>query len=127
MKRILSFALVGGFATILDWFIFYILAINFNMYYQFALVVSFSLSAVFNYVFNKKITFKSRSKKIFSQFTLFFIIALFALLISILVMFVLVDLFLIDKLISRIFTTLLIFFINYLAHSNLTFSNRFFC
>lgn len=120
------FILVGGVATALDWSVFYLLAIKIMLYYQLSLMISFSLACIVNYTFNKLFTFRSKSKKIFRQFSLFSVIAIFSLLLTMILMFIFVDVLFIHKMLSRIFVTMIMLFFNYILHKFLTFNKRFF-
>jgi len=130
-KKLLKFefiryVLVGGLATIIDWMVFYILVILLGLYYQFSLVISFSLGATTNYAFNKIFTFKCKSRKIISQFSLFSVIAVISLLLSMFLMFFLVDIILLEKMLSRILTTVIMLIINYSMNKYITFNKRLF-
>ena len=124
--KLVRFSICGGLATLIDWTLFYFLAIKLMIYYQLSLIISFSLSAFVNYSINKLFTFRCRSKKIFRQILLFYFIVMISLLYSMFFMFVFVDLLLWDKMLSRIFTTFITLILNYIMHSNLTFNKKFF-
>ncbi len=124
--KFIRYFTVGVLATIVDWSAFYICAILLNFYYQPSLVIAFSLGSLTNYILNKSFTFECTSEKILKQFSVFMIIATSTLLLSMLVMFILIDLLAVDKMISRVLTTFLMLVINYLLHKNLTFNKRFF-
>lgn len=126
IKQFAKFALVGGIATGIDWGLFYILALKLNLYYQLSLIISFSSSAIFNYSFNKIFTFKSKSKKIIKQFFTFFVLSIIALLLSMLLMFIFIEVVSLEKMFSRILTTAIILFFNYAVHRSITFNKRFF-
>lgn len=123
--KFLRYLLVGGVATIADWASFYLLAIVLGVYYQTSLLISFSVGAVINYSFNKKFTFNCKSKKILKQFSLYVLVLAMYFLITIFVMFIFVNLFLLEKMTSRILTTISTVFIHYLLHKNITFNKKF--
>ena len=116
----------SAIAAVIDWSFFYILIIFIGIYYQFALVLSYSAGATFNYIFHKKITFKNKSKKIPIQFSAFFIRSLIALSLSSLIIFIFVDLFCLHKVISRIITTSVILFFNFFTAKYYIFNRKFF-
>jgi putative flippase GtrA len=127
LKRdFVRFFIVGGISTIVDWIVFYLLAFLALSHYQLALVVGFSCGAITNYSLNKTYTFKSKTKKIASQFTIFILFATGALILSIGLMYLFIDLLIIHKMISRIITTGIIFVINYFVHKNITFNKKYF-
>jgi putative flippase GtrA len=122
----IRYFIVGVVGTAVDWGIFYALALPLNVYYQLSLVASFSSGAVTNYILNKTFTFRCKSNKIFRQFSVFFSIATACLLLSIVFMFIFVDLMMLHKMVSRIITTFIILGIGYLMQKNITFNKRFF-
>ena len=117
---------VGVVVTLVDWGSFYWLALLIGLHYQLSLAISFSLGGITSYTCNKIFTFKSKSRKIIGQFSIFILLSLFSLLLSSGIMFVLVDLVLIHKMFSRILTTFTLVFINYLLHKYITFNKKFF-
>jgi putative flippase GtrA len=122
----IRYFIVGVIATIVDWGSFYILALRINFYYQFSLILSFSLGATTNYILNKIFTFRCKSKQIIGQFSVFIIISIFSLLLSMAIMFILIDLILLHKMVSRIVTTFIMLGVNYYMHKFITFNKRFF-
>lgn len=126
IKKLSKFAFIGGLATLLDWTIFYLLAIRAEVFYLVALIISFSTSAFFNFYLNKRFTFKNKSKKVIAQLSVFLVIASASLFLSILIMIIFVEYWQINKIVSRIITTSLVFFINYFVHKSLTFNPRIF-
>lgn len=122
--KFLRYLLVGGVATLADWISFYLLAEVGGIHYQLSLLTSFSVGAIINYSFNKVFTFKCKSKKIFKQFLLYILVLVMYLVITIFVMFIFVNLFSLEKMTSRILTTITTVFIHYLLHKNITFNKK---
>ena len=125
-KEFIRFGFVGGVSTLVDWTIFFILAITINLNYQIAVVSSYLCGAIVNYTLNKLITFKSTSKKIAHQFGIFIGIATISLFASMGLMFTLIELATLDKMTSRIITTGIIFIANYFLHKHITFNKKWF-
>lgn len=123
--KFLRYLLIGGVATLADWISFYLLIEALGIYYQTSLLISFSVGAIINYAFNKRFTFKCQSQKIFKRFSLYIFVVAVYLLLTVLVMFIFVDLFLLEKMTSRILTTVTTVFVHYLMHKNFTFNKRF--
>jgi putative flippase GtrA len=118
--------LVGGIATIIEWIIFYLLAIAIGIYYQAALIIAISISSITNYTMSKTFTFKCKSKKIISQFSIFSTIVIIYLLLSILLMAILVESLSLHKMTSKILTTAIMLIINYNLHKHITFNKKLF-
>lgn len=117
---------VGGFASIVDWILFYLFALELNIYYQFSLILSFSIATTINYILSKILTFKCKSKKITRQFLLFLFFSIITLLLSMLLMFIMVDMIFLEKMISRILTTFILLLFNFFVSKKLIFNRRFF-
>lgn len=76
----LRFAIVGGFNTLLDFGIFFLLGSVFNVNKQVANICSTSIAFVFSFFTNKRHTFKSSSREhIVREMILFTIVTLFGL------------------------------------------------
>jgi putative flippase GtrA len=118
--------LTGGIATIIDWTMFYALAIIIGIYYQIALIISIATASITNYILSKTFTFKCKSKKIIPQFFLFSIIVIIYLLLSILLMTLFVESLNLHKMTSKILTTGIMLIINYNLHKHITFNKKFF-
>jgi putative flippase GtrA len=130
LKKITSstfirYGIVGAIATAVDWGSFYISAYLLNLYYQISLVISFVLGTLSNYILNRTITFKSKTKNK-AQIAVHFGISLISLGISSLLMFLFIEKLFIGKMVARISTTALVFFLNYFMHKNITFNKRIF-
>lgn len=121
-----KYVFVGGIATIVDWGVFYLLSEELHFYYQLALVVSFVFGSLTNFLLNKVITFQCKSKKIVGQVGVHLAISFVSLLMSVGLMFVMVEIVLVDKMISRVFVTFIMLFVNFFMHKYLTFNKRFF-
>lgn len=125
-KEFIKFVLVGGTSALIDWGLFYLLAIILTLHYQISIIISFSCSVIFHYTFNKKFTFKSKSKKVGTQFSIFLVVVTIYILLSMGIMFILVKLVSLPKMISKISTTCLMFIVSYFLNKNLTFNKKFF-
>jgi putative flippase GtrA len=121
-----KFFIVGGVSTLIDWGSFFILSMIFGFYYQLSLVVSYTLGGITNYSLNKIFTFKNKSKNLALQFTTFFSLALFSLFVSMLIMYLLVDILSMHEMLSRMLTTALVFLLNYVMHKYITFNKKIF-
>ena len=124
--KFFKYAFIGGFVTLLDWSIFYVLSSILNVYYQLAVIISFTIGATTKFGFNKIFTFQSKYKKISLQYSVFFIVTIIGLLASVLFMYLFVDLLFIHKIISRIATTIITLFLNFFLDNYITFNKRFF-
>ena len=121
-----KFLIVGALSTIIDWGSFFLIAIILGLHYQISLVIAYTFGGITNYVLNKFFTFKNYSKQIALQLVTFFTLAFTSLLISMVIMFFLVEVFILHEMISRILTTFIVFIINYFMHKFITFNKNIF-
>jgi len=123
---IIRYLIVGIIATLFDWSFFYLCNYILTLHYQISLGIGFTIGTLINYTLNRLFTFMSKAKHVISQMGTHFTIALSTLLISLLIMYLLVDIINLTNMISRIITTAIVFFINYILHKNITFNKKYF-
>jgi putative flippase GtrA len=121
LPAFLLYAMCGGIATAFDWGSFYLTGFIFKWHYLPAVVVSFSLGAMINYVANKFITFKNYYKNIPLQFGVYLFGVATALTLTALQMLLLVDYCHLPPMSSRITVTGIMLFYNFAYHNWLTF------
>lgn len=85
-REFVKFGIVGFSGTVVDLGVYNLLAILFGFNIYFSRLISFTLAATNNYIFNRKWTFRSSDKKIATQFGKFFLISVIGLLMNLAVM-----------------------------------------
>lgn len=126
LPELLPYIIIGGVATLLDWGMFSLAVTRLQIHYQFALALGYMAGGVFHYTTNKIITFKCRSKKLGSQLSLYILVGITSLLISMGVLAALINVFAISKVVSRMLTTGIMILPNYLLHKHISFSKKIF-
>lgn len=126
LTEFLPYFFIGAIATVIDWSIFWVVVNLMNWHYEIALVIGFITAGLFHFTSNKIITFKCHSKQIGSQYTLYIIVAVIALLVSMAMMACWVNIFMLNKMWARIITTAVMLVPNYLLHKHITFSKKIF-
>jgi putative flippase GtrA len=121
-SEILRYSIAGISSTMVDWALFYLLAIEFHMHYRLALSLAVGLSAIVNYRINRAFTFHSTSTMVIRQMLLYFALVLLSLLLSLLLMHLLIDVIHLRKMTARVITTLLLAIFNYLMTKWLPFN-----
>ena len=119
--QFIKYTIVGGTVAVFDIAFVYFLVEKLNVFYLSAVVISFVFAAGINFVFQKIFTFKCGSKKYFSQFSKFCLIAIFGVLINIAVVFVAVEYFEIWYLLGKILAAGIAFIWNFFANKFFTF------
>jgi putative flippase GtrA len=120
------YLLVGGAATCVDWGVYYLCAIVAALHYQISLVIAQVLAGAVHYVLNKTFTFRCTSRQILRQIGAYVLVSLVYLLLSMVVMYLLVDLLGLGKMVSRVATTGVMILASYFLHRAVTFNERFF-
>ena len=123
-RQFLLYTFIGGIATAVDWGSFYLLNQQAGIDYKLAVTLSFTFGAITNYVLNKTITFKDKTKQIGAQIGIYIIISVLSLLMSVLLMFIQIDLLAVHAMVARVITTGIMLCCNFLMHKLLTFNQR---
>ena len=116
----------GGVATATDWCVFWLLATRLQLNYQGSLVLAFTAGALVNYTITKLFVFRCTSRQVPRQLTVYFTVTLATLLLSMLCMYVCVQLLAWPKLPSRMLTTGAMLPVNFLLHKLITFNRALF-
>ncbi len=125
-KEFIKFFLVGSTSSFVDLGLFYLFAIILTFHYQVSLVIAFLCSLVVHFSLNKKFTFKSKSKRIVLQISLFLLVVVIYLLLSMFLMFFFVEIIFLHKILSKVLITGLLFFVSFTLHKYLTFNKKWF-
>ena len=96
-KEIINYLIIGVLTTVVNLavkyaLLFTVLNASDATQLQIAVVISWVVACIFAYITNRKIVFKSKSKKILKEFTAFVSARLFTLFLEMLIMFVFVTL-----------------------------------
>jgi len=121
-KTFFLYIIFGGLATIVDWGSFAFCTYFLGFHYILGVTISFSFGSITNFTLNKYLNFQNKYKKIHLQFLLYLLVALLGLCITILLMWLMIDGFGIEKFIARIITTAIVLIYNFLGHKLITFN-----
>lgn len=125
-NEFLAYFFIGATATMIDWGMFWLTVKKLGFHYEVGLVSAYIPAGIFHFFANKFITFQCKSKSIGSQYSVYIILTLSSLMISMGIIAILINLLALDKMPARILTTALMLIPNYLLHKNITFSKRLF-
>ena len=120
-KTFLYYMCCGGLATIFDWSSFYIASYILKLNYIVAISISFILGATINYTTNRYYTFNNKFNNISLQYAVFLLGSSSALILTFVQMIILVEYLHIDRMVSRIFITVIMLFYNFTFHKVYTF------
>ena len=127
-NEIIRYIFIGGCTTLVSLISYYVLIsslLNPNnpLQLQIANIISWLLAVTFAFFTNKKIVFKSESKKIGAEAFKFFTSRLVTLFIDILFMFITVTLIHFNPKIAKLFVQLIILVLNYILSKFIVFKN----
>jgi putative flippase GtrA len=121
--QIFRYTFVGGLAFIVDFSLLYLLTDLFKIHYLVSAGISFIFGLLVNYLLSILWVFNSRKiKNVMNEFIFFTLIGLFGLGITEVLLWMLTDLFALYYLISKIITTIIVYFWNFFARKYLLFN-----
>jgi len=120
-RNIVLYGIIGSFAALIDFLIFRILTSINGFYYVFANIVSVSVGITISFSLNKRFNFRVFDK-VLKRFVVFALIGLSGLLISSVIIFVLVDLFDLNKTLAKAMTIILLALVQFLLNKSITFN-----
>jgi putative flippase GtrA len=124
VRQFTLYVLMGGMATGVDWLSFYSLNIIGGVSYLVAVILSFSLGAMINYLLNRFITFKDQTRQIIAQIGVYSFICVLSLLGSIILMYVLVEQVRLWPMAARMVTSGIMLVLNFLVHKFITYNQQ---
>jgi len=116
-----KFSFVGGICAVIDYLVFFIGLQFFDLNYMYALCLSVFFSGSTNFILNKFLTFKNKSKRYLWQSSKFAIVVVISIMMNFAIMYLFVDILKIYPLIARLLTILIMWGMNFLMHSTFTF------
>lgn len=122
----LPYFFVGLTATLIDWGLFWVGVTQWHVHYEIALVIGYLTAGGFHYFANKRFTFKCSSQQISSQLSVYILVNLSSLALSIVVMALLVQWIRLDDIAARVITTAMMLVPNYFFHKHITFNRKIF-
>jgi putative flippase GtrA len=120
----IRFAIVGSSGFLLDFFILVFLVEIAQVHYLAAATCGFIAATIFNYIFNKKWTFKDNSSRYIRQYAIFLIISIVGLGINNGVLYIGVEIFGIYYIFTKIVATLLVALWNFFMNKFITFKKH---
>jgi len=113
-KTPIMFIIFGVLTTIVNIFAYVFFVEFFEINYLISNIIAWFISIVFAYITNRKWVFESKSKKILNEFILFLSGRISSGIIDSLLMFISVDIFVFNDLISKIVIGIIVVIFNYI-------------
>lgn len=125
IKKAFLFIVSGGTAALSNLVLFYIFLNWFHIWYLIASIASFIFSVVVGFYLQKYLTFKDADKgETLRQAEVFFLVSMVNLGINILLMLLFVEVFKIDKILSKVFTLAILACWNYFVYEKFVFNKK---
>lgn len=123
-RQFIKFSIVGASGTAIDWIFYFICTRWLGIYYLLAKAISFILAAVNNYIWNRTWTFRSQEKRVFREFSKFFIVSIIGLGVNTFIMYLMVDRFKLYDFWGLIVATAIVLIWNFFANKLWTFKEK---
>lgn len=132
-EEVINYLIIGGLTTIINLIVKYallftILKANNPTQLQISVVISWIVACLFAYITNRKIVFKSKSKKILKEFLSFVISRICTLLLEMFIMFIFVTLLKLNSnlwvIIWSIFSQVVVIVTNYIFSKLIIFKEK---
>lgn len=115
LGQFLVYGLVGGVSTALDWGSFYLTNSQLGLHYMVCTFISIVIGSGANFILNRMVTFKNKSKRVGLQLAVYCAVAAASILLSVFWMYLFVTIIGLLPIIARIITTLIMYPINFLV------------
>ena len=120
----LRYFIAGGTAGVIDLVVLYILNTVFGIYYLLSAILAFIAAFIVSFTGHKFWTFKSHEESTHSQVVLYFGTSMFGLFLNTLLMYVFVDYFYIQVILSQIIVGLLVACVSFFISRNVVFKYK---
>lgn len=127
-EEVIKYLFFGVLTTLVSIVIYWIFTKLFNVNYMISNVISWIGSVSFAYITNKLFVFKSKcdnEKDVIIEIYQFFKYRLFSLVIDILLMYLFVEIFSVDDMISKLIVQFIVIVLNYLFSKLFVFNKKF--
>ena len=113
LKEFLLYLVVGGVATVTEWLIFFVLEKT-ALHYMLATVIAYVIATFVNWLAGRVLVFKVSTKAITREIMEIYIASIVGLLLNLGLMWLMVDAFDFNEMLSKIIATGLVFLYNFL-------------
>ena len=129
IKQFISYFGVGGAAALVEWGVFFLLVYLFNTPYLYATVLAFIVSTTVNWILGRMFAFKNsnyKGKKA-QELILVFVVSAVGLVFNMILMYLFVSVFSMNsnilKTVSKVLSTGIVFFWNFLSRKYLIYKD----
>ena len=123
IRELFLYLIVGGFATVSEWAIFFLLDRG-AVHYVFATIIAYLLSTLINWLAGRLLVFKKSNLPFFKEIASVYLASIVGLLLNLLIMWVAVDLLSVNEMIAKIAATAIVFAYNFLVRKLLIYKQK---
>ena len=123
IKDFLLYLIVGGIATFTEWIIFFVLD-KVSFHYTLATIIAYILSTFVNWLAGRILVFTQNQQPIFKEILEIYIASIVGLLMNLVIMWVAVDFLAFNEMLSKIVSTAIVFFYNFLVRKLLIYKKH---
>jgi len=125
LRKVFSYLLVGGVATIVEWVFFWLFNSVAGIQYLISTIFAMVISTFSNWYFGRLWTFKDSEKKgVLSEIAQVYLAGIVGVLLNMLIMYILVEKFAVGNMLSKMLATAIVFAYNYLIRRLLIYRNK---
>ena len=124
LKQVVKFGIVGASNIFVDVLVYWLLTRFGGFYYLLAATISFLAANIWSYFWNRRWTFHDHSPAIIRQYLKFLAANVIAILLNLLLLFVFVDFFNFDDLVSKIIASIAVGLVNFIINKIWAFSEQ---
>ena len=120
-KKLIGFFLIGVFSTLIDVGLLYFFTDDLGIWYIYSATVSYACGMAANFFLNKYLNFRDTSRNYIRQFFFFVLISLVSLALTLVILYLAVEIFAVNYLTGKVLAVIIAFFWNYFGQSRITF------
>lgn len=118
-RNLILYGIIGCFSSSLD-FVIYTFLVRVGLYYLIANCISVMAGIITSFSLNRQYNFKVKDATI-RRFSIFLTVGVCGMMLSSLILFLCVDIFFIDKLLSKLLSIVLVVFLQFIVNKYVTF------
>lgn len=121
LRQFMMYTAIAGLAAIIELSLLYLLTSVIGIYYIISVIIAYPVAVATNFLLNKFINFKNRSRKVMKQVTIFIMINLGGLGLTVFIMYLLVEYLNIWYLLARVMCYAVTLLYSFTLHKHVTF------
>lgn len=123
LKDFLLYLVVGGIATVTEWFLFFVME-KCRIHYVIATAIAYILSTFVNWLVGRLLVFKDNHSSFLKEILSIYVASIVGLLLNLIIMWLAIDIININEMISKISATAIVFFYNFIVRKLLIYKKR---